>query len=179
MALPAEGGDFFPAENMLYTGVGKLNAAYVLTQAIYTNKPNLIVNLGSAGSTSFPTGSVINCTRFIQRDMDVTPLGFPKYATPFDEREETPLTYGERLTNYEEGICGTGDSFHTSGATEDFNVMDMEAYVLAAICKRENIPFICLKFITDGANDDAAQAWEPALDDAAKALHQAYLSLNL
>jgi hypothetical protein len=38
--------------------------------------------LSSAGSSEYKTGEVVCCTQFIQRDMDVTPLGFPKYKTP-------------------------------------------------------------------------------------------------
>ena len=39
----------------------------------------------------------------------------------------------------------------------------MEAYALAHVCQRLAVPFLCLKFITDGANGDAADDWQQAV----------------
>jgi adenosylhomocysteine nucleosidase len=67
---------------VVFTGIGKVNAAYELTKAIQQQKPSLIINLGTAGSNYFAKGEVICCTRFVQRDMDVRGLGFKLYETP-------------------------------------------------------------------------------------------------
>lgn len=69
----------------MFTGIGKVNAAIALTKAIATRRPVLIVNLGSAGSQRHGKGEVVCCTRFVQRDMDVTPLGFDRYQTPLSD----------------------------------------------------------------------------------------------
>ena len=53
-----------------------------------------------------------------------------------------------------------------------YNVLDMEAYALALIAKREQIPFLCLKYISDGANDDAVEDWTQEVDKASKILRE-------
>jgi adenosylhomocysteine nucleosidase len=81
-ALESEAADVFEGQNVVFTGIGKVNAAYELTKVIHQQKPALIVNLGTAGSNYFAKGEVICCTKFVQRDMDVRGLGFQLYETP-------------------------------------------------------------------------------------------------
>ena len=74
---------------VLYTGVGKVNATYALTRRLVEYRAQgrtmpRVLNLGTAGSRVYPTGSLVACHRFIQRDMDATALGFAPGATPFD-----------------------------------------------------------------------------------------------
>lgn len=56
-ALDSEAGKVFNDKNKLITGIGKVNAAMELTKEIHRRRPELIVNLGSAGSKSFHKGS--------------------------------------------------------------------------------------------------------------------------
>jgi adenosylhomocysteine nucleosidase len=79
----------------LYTGVGKINATYKLTElfgtyhsrpAVRRNHP-LVINYGTAGSRELPVGELVDCTRFIQRDMDCTGFGILKGQTPFEDTE--------------------------------------------------------------------------------------------
>ncbi|TAH32798.1 MAG: nucleosidase [Alphaproteobacteria bacterium] len=182
-ALESEARGLFSHFPVCYTGVGKINATYGLMRALndWRRKmganPELILNLGSAGSPVFKAGSIINCTSFIERDMDVTPLGFAPFQAPFDETP-SPLVYGNRYADYPEAVCGTGDHFVDDAGTHPWQVMDMEAFALAKFCHRENIPFGCLKFISDGADGQAAEVWEQALDQGAKLLRQAFDNLN-
>lgn len=168
-ALEAEAGVLFSNDNVLYTGVGKLNAAYSLTKKILTNRPSIIINLGSAGSNKFAKESIICCTQFVQRDMDAALLGYQLYETPFSE-EKNKLRYGINILFLEEGICGSGDNFEVEHRSSFYDVVDMEAYALAYISKKEKIPFLCLKYITDGADDSAVEDWKIMVDKAAKAL---------
>ena len=50
-ALESEEAGEFEQYNKLFTGIGKVNAAYALTKQLHTQRPELIINLGSAGST--------------------------------------------------------------------------------------------------------------------------------
>lgn len=157
-ALQSEAADVFDEHNTLITGIGKVNAAYELSKAIQHKKPSLIVNLGSAGSSYFQKGDVICCTKFIQRDMDVRGLGFELYETPLSNLPIL-LEYGFEMEGLQTGICGTGDNFEMDHSSKLYNVVDMEAYALAMIAMKENIPFLCLKYISDGADDNAADDW--------------------
>ncbi|NDW08827.1 5'-methylthioadenosine/S-adenosylhomocysteine nucleosidase [Dysgonomonas sp. 520] len=170
-ALESEASDKFSDVNPLFIGVGKVNAAYHLTRKIKENKPSIIVNLGSAGSNHFDRGSVVCCTKFVQRDMDATMIGAKMYETPFSGVGPV-LEYGLKVDGLDEGICGTGDSFEVNHNTMVYNVIDMEAYPLAYIAQQEQIPFLCLKYISDGADDSAAEDWETTVKHAAEALRK-------
>jgi len=167
-ALASEAADVFEHCQTVITGIGKVNAAYELTKIIQQQKPALIVNCGSAGSNFFQKGDVVCCTKFIQRDMDVRGLGFQLYETPLSGLPPL-LEYGLKIDNLPEGICGTGDSFEMGHSEVLYNVVDMEAYALAMICMKENIPFLCLKYISDGADDNAAEDWSVQVHKAAAA----------
>lgn len=157
-ALASEAAEVFDRQDKLVVGVGKLNAAYHLTRALASRRPGLIVNLGSAGSPRFSRGSILCCTRFVQRDMDVRPLGFSRFETPFSDTGPV-LSYGLALEGLAGGTCGSGDTFETMHACADYDVIDMEAYALAFVARRQEIPFLCLKYISDGADGTAAEEW--------------------
>ncbi|BBH46146.1 nucleosidase [Pseudomonas sp. KU43P] len=167
-ALEAEAGSVFADVNTLFTGIGKVNAAIALTKAIHQQRPKLIVNLGSAGSQRYGKGDVVCCTRFIQRDMDVTPLGFARYQTPLSDIAPL-LEHGQALAGLPLGTCGSGDSFEVNHGEAPYDIVDMEAYVLALIAHREAIPFVCLKYISDDAGSDAADDWSVQVHLAAEA----------
>src|SRR5690242_14404101 len=83
MALAVESQGLFESAGVpvLFTGVGKINAAAALTRRLTENRlarelPSLVVNFGTAGSHTLPSGSLVACRAFVQRDMDVTALGF-------------------------------------------------------------------------------------------------------
>lgn len=170
-ALDSEAAEVFEKQHKLVTGIGKVNAAYKLTRAIHQKRPELIVNLGSAGSNFFQKGEVVCCTKFIQRDMDVRGLGYALYETPLSDLPVV-LEYGLKMDGLNEGICGTGDNFEMGHNSAFYNVVDMEAYALAMIAMKEKIPFLCLKYISDGADDNAADDWNVQVHLAAMAYGQ-------
>jgi len=167
-ALKAEAAEVFEGQNVLFTGIGKVQAAYALTKAIAAQRPKLIINLGTVGSTHFPKGTVVHCTQFVQRDMDVRGLGFNLYETPLSGLPVV-LDYGEPFAGLPHAVCGTGDSFEMEHAESLYTVVDMEAYALAYIAQQENIQFLCLKYISDGADDNAASDWTEQVHKAAEA----------
>ncbi len=174
-ALDSEAGKVFNDKNKLITGIGKVNAAMELTKEIYRNRPKLIVNLGSAGSKYFHKGDVVCCTKFIQRDMDVRGLGFSLYETPLSGIPPV-LEYGLKRQDLPEGICGSGDSFEMNHSETVYNIVDMEAYPLALIAMKEEIPFLCLKYISDDAGSDAADDWAVQVHLASEAFNKILFS---
>lgn len=170
-ALASEAANEFDDCKKLIAGIGKVNAAYELGRAVSHKRPELIVNIGSAGSNVFSRGAIVCCTKFIQRDMDVRGLGYALYETPFSN-EPIILEYGIALKDMPTGICGTGDNFEMNHNATAYNVVDMEAFALAHVAKQENIPFLCLKYISDGADGGAADDWNLQVHHAAKALRR-------
>ena len=89
---------------IVYTGVGKVNAAIALGDAIAKHQPKQVVNYGSAGALRPGLAGLHRVTRFLQRDMDVRALGFALGQTPFEDD-------GEILAGTDGLNCGTGDQF--------------------------------------------------------------------
>ena len=184
MALELEGGDPFSRAEVpvLYTGVGKVNAAYHLalrlTEYRHSGVPlPLVVNFGTAGSPLFDTGELVSCSAFVQRDMDASALGFPAGSTPYDEAPAV-LEFPHIVTGLPDGICGTGDSFATSHSATHFNVVDMEAYALAKVCWLQGARFTSIKFITDGADGAAPDSWKSNVGLAAERFLEIYRRLT-
>ena len=136
---------------ILFTGVGKVNATYNLMKVLQEDDYDLIINYGTAASKVH--SGLVDCTKFIQRDMDATPLGFKKGETPF-EKEPSMVDFshiknpiGKNLT------CYTGDSFATDLTPYD-DVVDMESYALAKTCRNLGKDFVSYKYISDDGNAD-------------------------
>lgn len=171
-AMELEAGKEFEGYNKVFTGVGKVNATYQIMKGIHKYSPDIIINLGTAGSSIFNKGSVVCITKFIQRDMDVVGLGFKKFETPF-EGIPMVLDNGLKLDHLPEGISGTGDSFEMEHANPEYNVIEMEAYALAKVAYLEDIPFVSLKYISDGADGNAVEDWNTLIKKAGVALKAA------
>lgn len=164
---------------VLYVGIGKVNSAAVLARELALRAdrlPWLVLNLGTAGSTMFSTHALVECTRFAQRDMDLSALGLAPGVTPF-ETDPTVLEVPRRFEHLELGICGTGDRFETEMPKVQCNVVDMEAYALAKVALRAGVSFACVKYITDGSDANAHNDWAQNLPRAAEAFREVYLSL--
>ena len=150
---------------VLYTGVGKVNSTFKLTQKFGKYGSyipyNLIINYGTAGSRKYKKGELVDCTKFIQRDMDVTGLGFQRGETPY-EKEPPIVIETESLFNPigKNATCGSGDSFVEDRTQYYGEVVDMEAYALSKVCYLHGVPFISFKYITDGADGEANNDWE-------------------
>ena len=167
--------------NVLYTGVGKVNATYKLTErfSTYDSRPavrrnhELVINYGTAGSRKSPIGELVDCTKFIQRDMDVRGLGFLRGQTPFEETDS--LYNGKSIIVLDSNsefnpigkhyVCGTGDNFvdNIEDEIEYVDVFDMEAYALAKVCSYYYVSFISFKYITDNANEHSVGDWKDNL----------------
>jgi len=180
MALDMESQGLFEQHGVrvLYTGLGKVNAAIALTRRLAAYRhaghaPPSVINFGTAGSHRFVTGTLVGCHRFVQRDMDVRALGFAYGVTPF-ENVPAELEFPPAFGQLPQGLCGSGDSFATGESILHCEVVDMEAYAYAKVCRLEGAVFGCAKYITDGADHAAAGDWNANLAAAAAAFWQLY-----
>jgi adenosylhomocysteine nucleosidase len=157
--------------DVLYTGVGKVNATFELTRKFGkygSHIPyDLVINYGTAGSRKIKKKTLVDCTKFIQRDMDVTGLGFMRGETPFEQ--DPPFVIQQQNIEFNpigrNATCGSGDNFVEDKTNYYGEVVDMEAYALAKVCYLYDVPFISFKYITDGADEQAHEDWEANLVD--------------
>ena len=157
--------------DVLYTGVGKVNATFELTRKFGKYGSyipyNMVINYGTAGSRKIKKKTLVDCTKFIQRDMDVTGLGFMRGETPFEQ--DPPFVIQQQNVEFNpigrNATCGSGDNFAEDKSQYYGEVVDMEAYALAKVCYLYDVPFISFKYITDGADEQAHEDWEANLAD--------------
>lgn len=174
MALPSESQGLFEAANIdvYYCGIGKVNAAFRATELILKYKPWRVLNLGTAGSHKYNTHEMIECKSFVQKDMDITPLGFPLGQTPLDEIPGAIEV--TTFTSLKKGVCGTGDVFEVGPPRLPCDLVDMEAYALAKVCKKLQVEFTAIKYITDGSDPHSKEDWIKNLKPAAENLLKIY-----
>jgi adenosylhomocysteine nucleosidase len=97
-------------------------------------------------------------------------------VTPFDELPAM-LEFAPRFPALPDAICGTGDSFATRPHALDCDVVDMEAYALAKACRLQGVDFACAKYVSDGADAEAAAHWQENVAGAADAFVELYREL--
>ena len=133
---------------VIYSGVGKVNASSAATLALLVLRPSLVINYGTAGRINDTLSGLVEVAYVVQRDMMAMPLA-PRGSTPFSPSLD-------RLSSGHGGVtCGTGDSFVTSDdpwlAENGVDIVDMELFAIAHVCQRHSIPWRAFKFI---AGDD-------------------------
>ncbi|MGE0280424.1 MAG: 5'-methylthioadenosine/S-adenosylhomocysteine nucleosidase [Rhizobiaceae bacterium] len=141
----------------LMTGVGPVEAAVSLAAALAGLKhtgamPGLVVSLGSAGSRVLEQTCIYQAISVTYRDMDASPLGFPKGETPFLGLPAT-LPLPLRIAGVEQATLSTGAGI-ISGAGYDAvpeQMVDMETYAVLRACQAFDVPLIALRGISDGA----------------------------
>lgn len=157
MAAQAEYGPHLRARiNPVMTGVGPVEAAVVVTKALADARhagtlPRLVVSLGSAGSRSLEQCGLYQASSVSYRDMDASPLGFPKGQTPFlDLPPVLPLTI---IPGIPTATLSTGGNIVSGPAYDgiDADMVDMETYAVLRACQAFGVPLLALRGISDGA----------------------------
>jgi adenosylhomocysteine nucleosidase len=139
--------------DILYSGVGKINAA---TAAGYAHKLGYdeIINIGSCGSLKHSPGTIINVGK-VYEDIDIRPLCEYGYTS-----REGSNNYIVSDTNY---TCFTTDYFvdltHKNKYSEEYikmihscDIFDMECFAIASVCNKFNIKFSSYKWVSDNGN---------------------------
>ena len=148
---------------LVHMGIGKVNAAWQTVRALERYKPDLVINFGTAGVVMPEIRGLVEVGAACQRDMDVRALGVALGYTPFEADSHLIHFVNSPL------LCGTGDSFAASRPELPCDLVDMELYAIAKICRSEQTPLRAFKYISDQADHAAPQDWRLALNHAALA----------
>ncbi|CAK7034130.1 MAG: 5'-methylthioadenosine/S-adenosylhomocysteine nucleosidase [Parabacteroides sp.] len=154
---------------VLYTGIGKLNALMTLSyyfDSLQINKSQyIILNIGTCGSPHFPIGSIVIPDKIFQGDTYID-KDFEKHTTVYSNG----ILSMDLFKNYPhaEGVL-TSDQF-IDISSELYKklqnkkyIFEMEAYAIANYADSHNIPFYCIKCISDNC-DGTIKDWEKILD---------------
>ena len=80
-----------------HTGVGKINASIKLMELINKKTPTQVINYGTAGSLKKEINGLVECTTFVQHDMDARGLlncilSLEYFKDSSKAKEATPIT---------------------------------------------------------------------------------------
>ncbi|PAP95108.1 5'-methylthioadenosine/S-adenosylhomocysteine nucleosidase [Mesorhizobium wenxiniae] len=141
------------------TGVGPVEAGVRLGAELSWLKsekalPDLVVSLGSAGSRTLEQTEIYQAVSVAYRDIDASPLGFEKGATPFLDLPVTvPLPL--RIPDIREATLSTGAAIISGSAYDAIaeDMVDMETFACLRACQLFGVPLVGLRGISDGAAD--------------------------
>jgi adenosylhomocysteine nucleosidase len=170
-AIPQERVEIrFPDCTVIYceTGIGKVNAILSVVDAVEAHHPDLIVNIGTAGSVDREVDSIVICDTFVDRDMKKCKEFGVTYHLDFKEELKQIAFIQDWNTS---NTCNTGDSFVTR-VIDEADAFDMENFAVAALCKRRGIPFVSVKYITDKIGENSVKHWADKLEDAKMGLQR-------
>jgi adenosylhomocysteine nucleosidase len=153
VAVESESPELVKQSGVYLSGLGKINAARTTTEIILQHRPDLIINFGSAGGITVNSG-LHRVSKLIQRDMNCSGLGYSPGVTPFE------LNHDVIELDCQGVICGTGDNF-VAGQPPEINcdIVDMEAYSIASVCRHHQVSFASWKWISDTADHNASTEW--------------------
>lgn len=179
------------------SGIGKVNAAIATTLVIQHFAPDCVINTGSAGGigNGLKIGDVIIGSTIAHHDVDVTAFGYvrgqvPQQPTQFASASNLIQAVQKAARAFHQaqvhtGLIVSGDAFvHSQAQIDEIRVhftqaqaVEMEAAAIAQTCTALNIPFVIIRAISDGAEEQAPISFDEFLQIAAK--HSAQMVLNL
>jgi adenosylhomocysteine nucleosidase len=155
MAAEAEYGPCLRARiQPVLIGVGPVEAAINTTRALAERQadlPRLVVSLGSAGSRSLDQCGVYQAVSVSYRDMDASPLGFPRGVTPFLGLPAT-LPLEPLVPGLLPAALSTGANIVSGSAYEAIpeDMVDMETFAVLRACQAFGVQLLALRGISDG-----------------------------
>jgi adenosylhomocysteine nucleosidase len=145
-----------PGVKVVYSGIGKINAAIATLKAIQSYSPHEIINVGTVGRINPAVSGLLDIGKVVQRDVFAEPLA-PRGQVPFSTRPNAYLSDGGIH------VCGSGDSFVTESdpwlIAQEIDVVDMELFAISAVAHDAGIPWRSFKYITDDADASASSDW--------------------
>ncbi len=171
-------------------GIGKVNAAIGTLTLIEHFHPNLVVNSGVAGGTGGGAGilDVVIADAVAYHDVWCGPGTEPGQAAECPARFACALPQEviDSIPGAKHGLIASGDIFvaHRHDVDRILQLypeamaVDMESAAIAHVCHLKNVPFVCIRVISDtpGAADNISQ-YENFWDDAPRHTFEALTAI--
>ncbi len=134
--------------NLIVTGIGKQKTAIGLTKYLCENdKPDLIINIGYAGSVNCKIGSFVSINKSYNLEWDIP--GEQKYS--MDDIGGQELVNIDDLENLP---CYSAECFVNNTDIKENVIFDMELHSVSLLADLYNIPLASLKKISDNLSMD-------------------------
>lgn len=164
--------------DVLVTGVGKARAAAALAVRLAAQKPSVVVNVGTAGAVDGVITGLVEVTWVTQHDFPydaIEELVGSTIDRGFVLRADQPPR-GAATAPPDSTALATGDMFVANAqdarrlAVAGIHLVDMEAYGYASVCAGFDVPFRCVKVVSDTADEAAGATWLDTIDACARSL---------
>uniref|UniRef100_UPI003D0006B5 5'-methylthioadenosine/adenosylhomocysteine nucleosidase n=1 Tax=Alcaligenes faecalis TaxID=511 RepID=UPI003D0006B5 len=176
-------------------GVGKVNAAACTQMLISEFAVGSIINIGIAGAVepSIRPGDIVIANTLVQHDVELQALGLAPGQVfrldTFDFPADPALltiaqTAAQQIEGHQvhTGRIVTGDQFIACNdkiqwLSATFNALacEMESGAIAQVCYLNTVPFVCIRSISDNANNEAHMDFDTflpiAVNNASTLLH--------
>ncbi|VFP79786.1 5'-methylthioadenosine/S-adenosylhomocysteine nucleosidase [Candidatus Erwinia haradaeae] len=156
---------------LLKSGVGKVSAALSSALLLHLYKPNIVINIGSAGGliSTLKIGDIVISSEVSYHDVDVTEYNYqlgqiPGYAVNFQANYfliKLAELCIQKLNFFSvRGLMVSGDIFiHNQNQIENILnsftkaiAVDMESAAIGHVCCKFSTPFVSVRTISDHAN---------------------------
>lgn len=137
--------------SLLVTGIGKQQTAIRLTQYLEhtQNKPDVIINIGYAGSTNSKIGEWVNVSKSFNYEWMIP--GEQQYIVEGFDDDRIKTIQNEEISKLP---CYSAESFVTSTKIKENVLFDMELHSIYLVCCMYGIDLIALKKVSDNLNLD-------------------------
>lgn len=136
--------------SLLISGIGKQRTAISLTKYLCeNNKPDMVINIGYAGSTDIQIGKWVNITKSYNYEWEIP--GEEKFSFLDYGNKELELIENEDIQKVE---CYSSESFVTKTNLKGHIAFDMELHSVVVICDMYDISVMSLKKISDNLSLD-------------------------
>ncbi|ANU19238.1 5'-methylthioadenosine/S-adenosylhomocysteine nucleosidase [Planococcus plakortidis] len=173
---------------LLKSGIGKVNAAMTTTILMQEYKPDLVLNIGSAGGfdEELEVGAVVISGEVRHHDVDATVFGYelgqvpqmPAAYTANKELIELAVQAVDEIGEHQHavGLIATGDSFMSDPARvalvkrqfPEIKAAEMEAAAVAQVCFQYDTAFVVIRALSDIAGKESSVSFDEFLPVAAK-----------
>jgi adenosylhomocysteine nucleosidase len=151
---------------VLFTGVGKVRAALAVAQALASGPlPTEIINLGTAGALHPGMSGTYEVSRILEHDFDAASI-FALTGHSFGE----PIELGGAGPVLATGDVFVSDPVKRAELASHAQLVDMEAYSVAAAGLAHGVRVRVIKHVSDDADGDASASWTTTVDACARAL---------
>ncbi|WP_343192328.1 5'-methylthioadenosine/adenosylhomocysteine nucleosidase [Buchnera aphidicola] len=181
---------------LLLSGIGKVSASMVTTLILINYQPDIIINIGSAGSLNplLKINDIIIPNKICYHDVDVCTFKYsigqiPHYPIVFFPNFRllaiAKICLKALYYPFKEGLMLTGDSF-VSNKNQFTSILknfpeamaiEMESTAIAQVCYKFNTPFLIIRAISDLSDNNSNTYFKKNIKNISNCLAQIIINI--